>query len=383
MRDDPDLTPDAQMLRKDFNENWYRRYNTEERGPEVIIDPKPAPEPAKNDIRLIALLSWFNEPDAVLGQCLTGLQYAGVDHVIALDGKYKLFPGDEHLSSAQQQGLVVLACRSLGMGCTLYVPPAEWPGEVEKRNHLFNMGLTEAWPGDWFLVVDADIVVTDVPMDLKARLAAAPEGCDAAAVKVHDMSAAAAQRLDWPEYFDVRCLFRAQPIQTVGNHHTYTTMDGRKLWQAKGEDSGETEPALDLRELFEIQHRPGARGQDRQLSQAAYYGAREEAGIERMYCAYCFKEGKQIRAVARVPVRWRQTEAGILSDIEELCKPCMDKAQESNRRRMRKWGILCSCPAPHIGRDGLCRSCQKPVRPETAYRVIERNGRPQIGVKPG
>lgn len=339
-------------------------------------------------MRLIALLIWYDEPNAVLGQCLAGLQYAGVDHVVALDGRYELFPDEEYMSSAEQQGLVVLACRSMGMGCTLYVPPAPWPGEVEKRNHMFNVGLAEAYPGDWFFVVDADIVVTTVPGNLKDQLEATEY--DVAAVTVRDMSAAAAQRADWPEYFDIRPLFRAQPIQTVGNHHSYTTLDGRKLWGAMGEpedgeplgNGHETEPCLDLRKYVEIQHRPGSRGQDRQLKQASYYGGREESGIERMYCTDCFAEGKQVRAKARVPVRWRKTSAGIISDIAELCQEHMDKAQEKNRKRMRSWGILCSCHAPHVAPDGLCRSCRKPVRPETAYRVIERNGRPQLGVKP-
>jgi hypothetical protein len=341
-------------------------------------------------MRLIAILIWYDEPNAVLGQCIAGLQYAGVDHVVALDGKYELFPGDAFLSSPEQQGLVALACRSLGMGCTLYIPPATWPGEVEKRNHSFNMALAEAYPDDWFVVVDADIVITLVPGDLKARLAATE--CDTAAVQVRDMSAAAAQRADWPEYFDIRPFFRAQPIQTIGNHHSYTTMDGRKLWGAMGEPTDmdgnglggghEAEPCLDLRAFTEFQHRPGARGTDRQLSQASYYGAREESGIERMWCADCFEDGKEVRAKARVPVRWRKTSAGIISDIAELCEEHMSKAKEKNRRRMRQWGILCSCRAPHIGKDGLCRGCHKLVNPETAYRVIERNGRPQLGVKP-
>lgn len=341
-------------------------------------------------MRLIALLSWFDEPPEVLGQCLAGLQYAGVNHVVAMDGRYELFPGEEHMSSASDQGLVVLACRSMGMGCTLHIPPGPWPGEVEKRNHLFNVGLAEAFPGDWFLVVDADIVVVTVPGDLNARLEASEH--DVAAASVRDMSAAVAKRPDWPEYFDVRPLFRAQPIQTIGNHHTYTTLDGRVLWGAMGEptdadgnDLGsghETLPALDLRSVFELQHRPGSRGADRQLRQGSYYGAREEAGIERMWCADCFADGKEVRAKARVPVRWRKTSAGIVSDIAELCQEHMDRAQERNRKRMRSWGILCQCRAAHVDKDGLCRSCHKPVRPETAYRVIERNGRPQIGVKP-
>jgi hypothetical protein len=314
----------------------------------------------------------------LLTQCLAGLRYAGVDHVVALDGRYELFQADEHLSPASQQGLVALACRSMGMGCTLYIPPAPWPGEVEKRNHLFNMGLVEANPGDWFLVVDADTIITEVPINLKQLLDDSP--VDAACVTVRDMSAAVAKRPDWPEYFDIRPLFRAQPIQTLINHHTYTTLDGRQLWGAFGEEE-EPERALDLRKSFVIQHRPAARGQDRQLKQASYYGAREEKGLERKWCAHCEAEGKEVRAVARVPVEWHRTDAGIVSKIAELCQPHMEKAQEKNRRRMRHWGILCSCGAPHIGRDGLCRSCGKPVRPETAYRVIERNGRPQMGVQ--
>jgi hypothetical protein len=340
-----------------------------------------APVVPQGEPRLIALLSWYDEPDAVLGQCLAGLQYAGVDHVVAVDGRYELFPGEDHVSSPQQQGLIALACRTLGMGCSLHMPTMPWPGEVEKRNFLFDQGLAVADPGDWFFVVDADIVVTCVPTDLKQRLAATD--VDVACTKVRDMSAAAANRPDWPEYFDIRPLFRAQPLKTIVNHHTYTTLDGRALWRAAGEESGETEPALDLREFVELQHRPGSRGQDRQLKQAAYYGSREEAGIERHWCKWCFEKGEEVRAVARVPVRWRKTSAGIISDIAELCTLCKEDAETSNRRRMRRFGILCACKRAHVDPNGLCRSCQKPVRAETAYRVIERNGRPQIGVKPG
>jgi hypothetical protein len=125
---------------------------------EVRTSPVPAGEP-----RIIALLSWFDEPDAVLGQCLAGLQYAGVDHVVAVDGRYALFPGEDAVSPAAQQGLIALACRTLGMGCSLHLPTGAWSGEVEKRNFLFDQGLAVAEPGDWFLVVDADIVITCIP----------------------------------------------------------------------------------------------------------------------------------------------------------------------------------------------------------------------------
>jgi hypothetical protein len=64
---------------------------------------------------------------------------------------------------------------------------------------------------------------------------------------------------------------------------------------------------------------------------------------------------KEIRAVARVPIRWRKASAGIISDIEELCDTHKQKAEAANKARMRRFGILCACKRPHIAPDGLCR----------------------------
>ena len=44
--------------------------------------------------RVIALLSWFDEPPVSLVTCLQALAEAGTDHVVALDGRYALYPAD-------------------------------------------------------------------------------------------------------------------------------------------------------------------------------------------------------------------------------------------------------------------------------------------------
>lgn len=330
-------------------------------------------------MRLIGLLSWFDEEPAVLNQCLLGMRLAGVEHVVAVDGRYELYEHEDHASTLTQQGALAAIARSLGLGITLYVPGGPWRGEIEKRTHMFDLALAESMPGDWYLVVDADVVVTKVPENLHELLSKTE--ADVAAVTVHDMNAAAAQRADWPEYFDIRCLFRAQPLRVEVNHHTYVTLDGRKLWTAAGEGRGEPEPALDLRGPMIIQHRQGSRPAERQFASQAYYERREEQGIERGVCVQCAREGLKVRAARRVPVRWRKEKAGIVSEIEELCQKHIDAAEAANHRRMRAWGILCSCHVRRPDQAGLCASCRKPIKAETAYRVVERNGRPQIGVR--
>jgi len=330
-------------------------------------------------------LIWYDEPLPALAQCVVGLKNAGVDHLVAVDGRYHLYPGDEFLSPLDQQGGLIQVCRSLGLGVTVHVPPHEWLGnEVEKRTHLFTLGAAEAEVGDWFFVIDADVVVSKTPPDLKERLAATEH--EAAFVMVHDMNAAAAQRDDWPEYFMIRALFKAQPIVVKVNHYTYVSADGQRLlWNAGDEDHphGDIVPALDLRREVEIQHRPGVRQGERQMAKAQWYATREEMGVERDLCEKCRKQGVQKRAARRVPVKWHRSPIGITSPIAELCEQHARIAERQNERRMRTWGILCGCKVPsrvaHM--PGQCASCGKPIKASDGFRVIERNGRPILDAK--
>jgi hypothetical protein len=333
------------------------------------------------------MLSWYNEPAPVLARCMSALNQVGVDHLIAVDGRYALYPGEEAVSPLEQRCAMVAMAGQMGMGLSMYVPPREWAGgEVEKRTFMFDAGLVVAEPGDWYLVVDADVIVRKVPDDLKERLQESP--WPVASASVRDMEAVHARELAngkidnlWPEFFDIRPFFRAQPIRLDTNHYTYVTMDGRKLWTASQEEA-EQEPGLDLRELVELEHHPSL-GRDgaRKMAKMAYYCARDGAGVERGDCMACERKGLKVDAVKRMPSRWERTkgEQRPHSVIEELCQECGDHADIMNERKMRTWGILCGCnPIGQGETEGKCPECGKPIRPADGFRVIERNGRPFV-----
>lgn len=284
------------------------------------------PEP-----RLIGLLSFYDEPPQDLVACIKGLHDAGVDELVAVDGAYALYPGGTACSHPNQHAAIHLACRELGMGCHLHVPRTVWEGnEVEKRTFLFAAGLLVAEPGDWYWPQDADMVPTVVPADLKERLAATEH--DAADVQILDVVALEAKQKDWPPRFDLRGLFRAQPLTVKTNHITYMTDDGRMLRGWDGDDVP-LEPALDLTDLV-VEHRPHTRPRERQLAKLQYYATRDEAQVERGACSRCGKQATDLVATG-----WRWTDIGPVADWVEACEACAEVFDSEGRERLRELGI--------------------------------------------
>jgi hypothetical protein len=70
-------------------------------------------------MRLHALMSFYDEPIETLIASIATLPLAGVDHLVALDGRYGLYPGDTAVSDANQHAAIVMTCRELGIACTL------------------------------------------------------------------------------------------------------------------------------------------------------------------------------------------------------------------------------------------------------------------------
>ncbi len=282
-------------------------------------------------MRLIALLSWFDEPRSSLIACLRGLAEAGTDHVVACDGRYALYPADHDLSHPNEYATILLACRELGMGCTIHAPSGPWEGgEVGKRTALFAAGWAIAEPGDWFWVQDADQWTTSVPPDLKARLAATEH--DAAEVDMLDMEALRANLPHWPAHFAMRSLFRAQPLHVEGNHTNYVTADGRHLWGRDGD--GRVENALDLTDCVHVEHHPGERSSERLAAKLVYYTARDEAGVERGTCELCGEPATSLE-----PACWRITEIGLTGDWMECCDEHAEATRIVNAIELRKLGI--------------------------------------------
>lgn len=283
-------------------------------------------------MRLIALISWYDEPLPALAACLTSLRRAaGVDHVVALDGRYALFPGDAYLSPTEQSVAIDFGCRDLGMDLTLLAPDSgPWPGEPEKRTALFAAGLEVAEPGDWFLVMDADQVVTRWPEGVREELDSSPH--ETGDVTFHDETLAQTGGMaDFPTDFPMRILFRAQEVRVEEHHARYLSADGRILWS--GRQSEVHVPGADLTAAVTIDHRPMVRPTERQLAKSVYYTTRDELGVERGRCDEC----QEREATQKVRGRWRLSKdfrGRIIGEILELCDACAADRAEKDRRRL-------------------------------------------------
>jgi hypothetical protein len=271
-------------------------------------------------MKLIGLISFYDEPRDTLLSCLASLAHCGIEHVVAVDGAYALYPGGTAESPAEQQAAIVMACRDLGMGVTLHVPRAVWAGnEPQKRSFLFYLGLVHADPGDWFMVMDADQTIVRIPDNFMDRLRTADE--EVATVTFHDEDALYTRRI----------LFAAQPIYVRGNHWTYVTMDDRFLW---ADQAIEQEPSLNLTD-FVVLHRPRRRPDERLMAKKDYYDVRDESGAELFQCREC----ENGRATKRMPKNWHRQKALIRADWTEACDECAEKLERANHIRLRMLGL--------------------------------------------
>jgi hypothetical protein len=279
--------------------------------------------------RIVALTAFYDEPPAMIASMLNGLARLRVDHVVALDGAYRLYP-DGKPASHPDVWQAFLGAFAFGIGVTLIAPNEVWEGnEVEKRTALFRHGLAHARPGrDWFLVCDCDeFFCVDVP-DLRDRLAATEH--DAASVHVYDVAARRTNGTVEQE-FDTRRFYRAQEIRVGPNHFTYRTTDGRVLWASSNPIE---EPALDLTGVVAFEHHPGLREAARLAAKWAYYTQRDETAVERGWCIRCGE-----RAVVRLPERWQLREGQPITNFAEFCHVHAVEADRANYRRLYAMGF--------------------------------------------
>ena len=230
------------------------------------------------------MLCWFDEPPSALAACIAGLHIAGVDHVVACDGAYFLYPDGKPASPPDQAATIQQTAQALGIGATVYTPQHVWYGnEVEKRTRMFAIAHAASNPGDWWFSVDADMVVTKAPHDLKAQLEATDtDAARATLIEPRDLddTGIPAGRYPYPRQgqYPIRLLFRAQPLHCQGNHCTYATPDGRILWSAQA-PYGKEEPGIDILGLT-VEHR-NTRDMSRLQARDTYYQRRESIGVER------------------------------------------------------------------------------------------------------
>lgn len=225
-------------------------------------------------MKIALLLAWYDEDVEMLERHVAaGVEATGADVVVALDGRYELFPKRSGRNSALEHAAISRGCGDVPL--RLGAPREPWRDEMTKRTALFRLAEQVTTADDWLVIIDADVELVGDPHRLRRALTFAE--CDSAEITVEQ-----ADRDKYP----LRCLHRAHRGIIVGpNHYTYTLPDGRVLWSAS---ATRNVPALELAEdvLREIHHVGGGDRADRKV---AYYRDRDAAGIEVSPCRRCGK----------------------------------------------------------------------------------------------
>lgn len=267
------------------------------------------------DLKLCALLSWYDEQPDHLAATVHSLALLDVDVLVAVDGRYQTFaPTAPASSDPEQLYALKLAAGEAGIEYETFTPSSPWTSEVEKRNFLFRRG--ELHQPDWYFVVDADEVV-ETDLDVKPLLEATDR--DAAAVTLRETKGDCSLRM----------FFRAIPgLRVERNHHTYLTPDGRKLWGGHG-----MAPALDMREVV-VSHRQ--RSEERTALAKTYYRQRDATGIEMGNCEL----GCGHVATIELPTDWQLKDDGLLtSKWIAVCDDCTAGVKIENQNTLESYGL--------------------------------------------
>jgi hypothetical protein len=178
-------------------------------------------------VKLIAILAWYDEPTWCLTELVASLATAGVDHLVAVDGAYMLYPEGRAQSPGEQAQAILAGAQGAGMGVSVHAPQDVWFGnEIEKRSFTFAAGHLVAEPDvDWLWVVDADERIQEA-----SGLHEALEITDyeVASLMIEEVNGGTREGM-----FPLRKFFRAQPtgIHLEDNHFTYLAGDGRLLFE--------------------------------------------------------------------------------------------------------------------------------------------------------
>ncbi|AER47872.1 hypothetical protein COURTHOUSE_21 [Mycobacterium phage Courthouse] len=225
-------------------------------------------------MRIISMLSWYQEPVSWLAECVSALSKVS-DHVVAVDGPYWGFPGAvlKPASGPEQADVIARTAAGLGMGCTIHAPRKPWSGpnggEVAKRDWMMQAAMLVAEPGDWLLRVDADEVFTAVPGDVKQRLAETDKHVAEVMLWEREAEDSVNRVVDVGDDYEspLRCLFRATPgIRIEGAHFVVSApVDGERRFLV-GHNTVPAEPLWDVR----LEHRTRLRSPGRKRLKNEY-----------------------------------------------------------------------------------------------------------------
>lgn len=232
---------------------------------------------------LIGLLNWYEEPSTWLAETVASVARI-CDHLIAVDGPYALFPGAlrKPVSGPEQIETIHRVAAGTGMGVTVHAPREPWWGnEVEKRDFMFRLGEGIARPGDWYLRIDADEVITSAPSDLLTRLENTSHDVAELTLWEREIQAEVAEVVDVGSDYrsPLRALFRYQPGLHIEQAHYVVVAGARVL---AGNTAVHTlEVAESIPDLM-LEHRRSHRTKGRLRLKDEYGNKRNQLGLEKV-----------------------------------------------------------------------------------------------------
>lgn len=230
-------------------------------------------------MNVTAALCWYDEPVEALERCVASLE--GVcDRLVAVDGRWDVFPGARDLSPLEQKLAIQAAARAAGIKDEVHGGgPFAWESQVAKRSYAIERA---ASTGDWVLVIDADEHISSSDRAALHALLAATD-LDVGEVPLTNRS----QR--WPlnqlhtHTFAARRLFRSACAPHYERaHNGVRASDGR--WLSGSRRHVALEPTFvtaDLNALaLALRHDLDARSGERQQARRIYYKTRRRNGLE-------------------------------------------------------------------------------------------------------
>ena len=261
-------------------------------------------------MKLFAVLCWYDESPTWLAGCVSSLSRIGVDHVIAVDGRYPHFQiGSPAASLIEQSDVIVNTAAACGMGVTLHRPVEARLTESQKRELCHKLVELIATPHeDWFIVIDGDEYVSDAEIELKRELASMQHDSYVAALRVAnaiDPNAAPGADNDVQE--KTAQIHRNLPVDTVyaslqsrawrvledmrvgPAHHHYTGLnrEGVEI-NMRPDMTGDAPPGdllvtdVEIVNGVTITHRKNWRTSVRRSAKTEYYELRDRIGLERV-----------------------------------------------------------------------------------------------------
>lgn len=227
-------------------------------------------------MRMIGLLSWFDEDPAFLTRAIGSHAVGGLlDALVAVDGRYALYGSGACVSAPEQYAAIGEACDFYGLDLCVVTARNPWPGEVHKRGALFRHGLAQAEVGrDWFWIIDGDNELAEHPDadEVRGRLISTP-------LHVAEVILSEPGKKWQDVRRPMRQLFRALPgFAPYGRHWHYIAQDAGEwvyLWGPREL----TVPPLELHEIV-VRHHHMDRAQERRNTAYSYYAERDSRQVE-------------------------------------------------------------------------------------------------------